>query len=432
MYVDFSSLKGKFNTVAIAVSGGSDSMALLHYAFNNEKSLGIKVIALNVEHGIRGKTSVSDSLFVKEYCRKYGIPLLEYKVNSLKKAKAEKLTVEQAARILRYECFYDAINSGKCDVIATAHHLRDNFESVLFNLFRGTGIKGLKGINDYDGKIIRPFIKVSKAEIESYIKENAIPFVTDETNFDENLTRNFIRQNIIPKIEQVFPEAESCIARLSESAKIDDEYLELEADKVLSVSDNAISIPKDVHKAIFFRAVVKALKYFGITKDWEKVHLESAYSLTEKETGSYITLPKGVKAIREYDKIVFTKSEDGDSSFLPFKVGTVTFNGEVLKIEKILTKDVDLKSGLYLDLDKLPKNSVIRTKQNGDVFTKFGGGTKLLSDYLTDKKIPLRFRNKLPLIASGNEIYGIFGVAISDKVKVTSATKDIIKITKDE
>ena len=166
MQIDLSKLVSPKETIAVALSGGQDSMALLNYMRNNAQKFNINVIALNVEHGIRGQESLSDTKFVKEYCEKAGVPLLLYSVNALKKAEAEKLCVEQAARILRYECFYDAINLKKCDKVATAHHLDDNVESILFNLFRGTGVKGATGIEkDFNGKIIRPFLSVEKLEI---------------------------------------------------------------------------------------------------------------------------------------------------------------------------------------------------------------------------------------------------------------------------
>ena len=146
MQVNLGNLIDKNDVVAVATSGGSDSMALLHYLHQNSDQLQIKVLALNVEHGIRGQSSVDDSNFVKDYCKENDIPCLTYTVDSLKKAKDDGLSVEQAARTLRYGCFFDAIEKGKCNKVATAHHLKDNFESVLFNLFRGSGLKGLSGI----------------------------------------------------------------------------------------------------------------------------------------------------------------------------------------------------------------------------------------------------------------------------------------------
>ena len=405
-------------------------MALLHAMKSQESALNIRVVAINVEHGIRGENSVKDSQFVKDYCATHGIDLISYSVDSLKKAREEKLSVEQSARILRYECFYNAINTGKCDKVATAHHLADNAESVLLNLFRGTGLKGITGIDqNYNDKIIRPLLTVKKAEIEEYLTTNAIPFVTDETNFSDAYTRNYLRLNIMPEILKIFPDAEKSIERLTEIVKTDNDFIDQTAKKAVTLDNNKACINLPVHKAVFSRAGIIALKHLGIEKDWEKAHLDSAYALCDMETGSKVNLPKGVVAIKEYDKIVFYKQSETVSDAIPLFIGKKAYAGSILYIEQIDADGVDLKSGIYADADKIPVDAVIRTKQNGDSFTKFGGGTKSLGDYLTDKKIPLRIRDNLPLVAVGNDVLVIFGVAVSNKVKADSATTKLIKFT---
>ena len=427
MKIDLSKLIRPNETVAVALSGGRDSMALLHYMNANAKKFHINIIALNVEHGIRGQESLRDTEFVKDYCEKAGIPLLLYSVDSLKKAEEEKLSVEQAARLLRYQCFYDAINDKKCDKIATAHHLDDNVESVLFNLFRGTGIKGAAGIEkDFDGKIIRPFLSINKSDIEEYAKENSFPFVTDSTNLCCDYTRNALRLKVIPEIKKLFPKMQDGIARFAEILKEDDDYLVNESKKVLTLSEAKAEITIPCHPALFSRATISALKHLGVYKDYEKVHIDAAYSLIDKNNGTSINLPQGVLAIREYDKIVFFLKTDGDNCSLPFALGEFSFNDKKIAIKK--AKPIDLKSGLFLDADKIPKDALVRTKKTGDAFEKFGGGTKSLGDYLTDKKIPLRERDNLPLIASENEVLAIFGVAVSNKVKVDEFTKNILQI----
>lgn len=308
MKIDLSKIIPKNQTVAVAVSGGSDSMALLHFMTSNAKKYGIKVIALNVEHGIRGAASISDTNFVKSYCRSRNIELLTYSFDAVKKAKTDRLTLEQAARILRYECFFKAIDEGKCDKVATAHHRRDNVESVLLNLFRGTGLKGVAGINaNYEDKIVRPFLTVSKEDIIAYMTENSVPYITDETNFSDDYTRNYIRLNVLPKIKEAFPEAEKCISRFAEIAKSEDEFMDKVATSAVKLYEDRAEIGLPVHPAVFSRAVIIALKNLGIEKDWEKTHIDSAYSLTEKENGTSINLPKNLCAVKEYDKIVIYK-----------------------------------------------------------------------------------------------------------------------------
>jgi tRNA(Ile)-lysidine synthase len=329
MQVDFSLFVNSGETIAVAVSGGGDSMALFHALKSQEKSLGVKVIAINVEHGIRGESSIADTNFVKDYCAKRNIELITYQVDSLKKAKEEKLTIEQSARILRYECFYNAIDNGKCDKVATAHHLSDNTESVLLNLFRGTGLKGIAGIEqNYNGKIIRPLLFVPKADIETYLAKNNIPFVTDQTNLDDAYTRNYLRLNIMPKIKEIFPDAEKSIQRLTEIVKTDNDFIDQVAESAITLFPKKAEIKLPVHKAVFSRASIIALKRLGIEKDWEKVHIDSAYALCDMENGSKINLPKNVSVIKEYDKIVFYKQDKIQQEELSLFIGNALFNGK--------------------------------------------------------------------------------------------------------
>lgn len=430
MWVDLTVIP-KNSTVAVALSGGCDSMVLLYYLQSQSAKYNFKVIALNVEHGIRGEESLKDTAFVIDYCNKNSIPLLRYSCDSIKRATDEKLTIEEAARKLRYSFFKDAIDSGKCDLVATAHHLRDNAESVIFNLCRGTGIKGLSGICSGD-KVIRPFINTSKQEIEEYARVNSVPYVIDSTNLCDDYTRNYIRHNILPSIEKVFPEAEKSIARLSFIAREQSEYIEKQVEKIFCITDTGAEIILPADDALIRVATIKALQACHIEKDWTKTHTDDIIKLSKNVAGKVANLPKNVYAVREYDKIAFYTSDCKNSmpntyKSIPFAIGEFYFGDTTISIENA-SENADLKSGLFLDADTIPKGAVIRTMGSGDMFTKFGGGSKKLCDYFTDKKIPREKRKYLPLIAYGSEIYAIFGVAISQKVKVTNSTKRLIKI----
>ena len=435
MIIDFRENFGDAKIVAAAVSGGSDSMALLSLLISSPKKYGAEVVAINVEHGIRGESSLSDSAFVKKFCDDNGVTCISYSVNAAEYAKTNKLSVEQAARILRYRCFEDAIKSGKCDVVATAHHALDNLESVLFNLFRGTGLKGVCGILPrYDGgKIVRPLLKITKAEITEYISENDIPYVTDETNFCDDYTRNFLRLNIIPEIKKIFPDAERSAARFCELVSEDEDYLSSLSAAAIKTENGKAYLSADLPKPVFGRAEIAALKLLGVKKDWEKVHIDDAFALTKKETGKSVNLLCGIVARREYDYVVFEKAEEtprsgGMPSPVLFAAGEWVFADKTLKIEIINKAGTDLKSGLFLAEEKVPANAVIRTMEPGDEFTKFGGGTKKLCDYLTDKKIPEPMRITLPIVAAGSDVLAIFGVAVSDKVKAEEKTERLFKI----
>ncbi len=428
MIIDLTKTVNKNETIAVAVSGGSDSMALLHYMHCNAEKFRYSLIAINVEHGIRGNTSILDTEFVKEYCAKNNIPLLTYSVDCKKESMARKLSIEETARLLRYQCFFDAISSGKCDKIATAHHVSDNVESVLLNLFRGTGLRGLTGINtNYSDKIIRPFLNTTKQEILDYIKNNDIPFVTDESNLSTDYTRNFLRLEVLPKIKQVFPELEKSVSRFCLIAKEEDEYLDEQSRKQLTLLTDRAEILLPCHPALLKRASITALKHLGIVKDWEKAHVDSIQNLTELSNGAKINLPKNIVAIKEYNKIVIYKETKSQDIEIPFSIGEFSFLDKTIVIKKA-SSDVDLKSGFFIDKASIKENAVIRTKRDGDNFTKFGGGTKKLNDYLTDKKVPLRVRDTIPVLANNNEIYAIFNIAVSENSKVISSTTDILQL----
>ncbi len=430
MNVNLSKFMNKGNVVGVATSGGRDSMALLHFLFENSKKNGYYVIAINVEHGIRGQDSINDSAFVKEYCNKKNIEFVGYSVNALEYSKKHKTTVEESARILRYECFYDALSKGKIDFIATAHHQSDNAESVLLNLFRGTGVSGIAGIKEnINGKILRPFLNITRHDIDEYVKKNNIPYVFDTTNDCLDYTRNFLRHNVMPQIKKIFPEAEKSILRFSEIATYENDYLNEVAEKtVVDNADGSFSVSLSSHKAIFCRSIIKAMIKLGITQDWTKNHVDAVWALTTNLNGDMVSLPKNISAVREYDKITLYKNYTSKKLNIPFALGIFNFEQSTYSIDKV--KNVSLHSGLFADLDKIPQSATIRTKLDGDVFKKFNGGTKSLGDYFTDKKIPLRLRDKIPLIANGSEILAIFNHAISDKIKVDETTKTTIQLKK--
>jgi tRNA(Ile)-lysidine synthase len=222
MNIDLTKYLKKGDKVAVAVSGGRDSMCLLHYLYNNCSDN--KVFAINVEHGIRGQSSRNDSKFVKDYCEKLNIKLYSYTVNAIEYQKNNKVTVEEAARILRYDCFKDLIDKNTVDYIAVAHHITDQCETIFMRLMRGTGIYGLTGITDKRDYIIRPFLNVSRDEIDEYVKINNIPYIKDETNDDNSYTRNFIRNEVFPLLDKKFMSYKQSLVRLQRTAS---EYIDL-------------------------------------------------------------------------------------------------------------------------------------------------------------------------------------------------------------
>ena len=412
--------------VAVALSGGKDSMCLLNLLLTNKNKLGITVKAINIDHSIRGIESENDSNFVKDYCQSLNVPLFFKKVDAINYSKQNGFSLEQGARELRYNAFKEAVESGFCTKVATAHHANDNFETVLFNLFRGTGVQGLTGIKPISNGVIRPLLSATRQEIDEYVLKHNVPFVEDSSNLCTDYTRNYIRLNVAPMILEKFDGAVNSVTRLTKTILEEDEFLNGLASKVVAKKDGNLCLPTSLEPVIFKRATLLILKQLGVTKNYEKVHIDSAYSLVSLKNGSQITLPNGIICVREYDYVTFYK--DLKTTLAPtynFSVGEFLFDGTTIKIERVNKRE----DGLFIDEDKVPKNAVIRTRQNGDVFTKFGGGTKKLKDYLIDKKIPKVRRDSLIVLAVDNEILAIFGVEISDKVKCDNQTKNILRLS---
>ena len=293
------SLFNSGDIVAVALSGGKDSMCLLNLLLENAQKLGITVKAVNIDHSIRKIESENDSKFVKTYCQSLNVPLFFKKVDAINYSKQNGYSLEQGARELRYSVFKEAIESGFCTKIATAHHANDNFETVLFNMFRGSGVQGLTGIKAISNGVVRPLINATRNEIDEYVLKHSIPFVEDSTNLNADYTRNYIRLNIVPKILEKFNGAIDSVSRLTKTLQEEDEFLNDLAKNVIAMREGNFCLPTTLQPVIFKRATLLVLKELGITKDYEKAHIDGVFSLLNLKNGSQISLPNGVICIRE-------------------------------------------------------------------------------------------------------------------------------------
>ena len=419
----------KGNKIAVACSGGKDSMSLLHFLWNNKKELGIEVVAVNVDHNLR-EASEADSQFVVNYCNKNGIKVYTFKVNAKQFAIDKKLTIEQSARECRYRVFKSLVSKKIVDKIALAHHMQDQAETILLNIFRGTGIAGASGMEYVrDNIYIRPMLNVSKAEISAYVMMNEIPYVEDETNNDSEFNRNYIRNQIMPLIRTRWANADSAIVNFGKNCRQDEQYIQsIINEDAMMVEDGMVRIYSTYFiypDAYVFRLILKALKKIGLSSNIERKHLKMIKSMAiEAENGTKISLPNGLSVIKEYTYITFTNRKIKQSNkTYPFAKGKIDIKNFGL-IETMVTRKFDIGAYTHLiDANKLPKNTMWRCRKDGDMFEKFGGGTKSLSDYLIDKKVPVRLRSVLPVLAVDNEIYIIAGIEISEKLKVDKDTK---------
>lgn len=423
----------KEDVVGVALSGGSDSMAMLNALYDLSQEMEFEVIAIHVNHKIR-EESFDEEQFVMNYCRGKHIRAYKFHIDVPKLAREQNKSLETAARDARIGVFQSLIKKGIVDKIAIAHHETDQAETVLLHLFRGAGLAGAKGMEvSKEGVFIRPLLETSKSEIMQYINENDIPYVDDSSNEESNYSRNYIRNKIMPLITEKWPNAISALNSFAKACAEDDEYINsLVFLDALSIEDKVAKIPNTYFlnaNAIISRIIFKALKAIGVSQDIEKKHIELIKELAiNGANGSKLNLPNSITVHKEYDYVtIVNKYKPPVTLSLELKTGEFELDG-IGKLIVKKTKKFDREDAIYVDSNKLPKDASWRLKELGDVFEKFGGGTKKLKDYLIDKKVPARLRSTLPVLASGNEIYAIAGIEISNKVRLDSNTKNAYMI----
>ncbi|MGN1227079.1 MAG: tRNA lysidine(34) synthetase TilS [Christensenellales bacterium] len=423
--------------IGVAVSGGSDSMALLHYLNSIKEKLDIEIIAIHFDHAIR-ENSLKDAQFVENYCKDNNIRLMKTRVNVPAFCEKKGTSIEMGARELRYDFFNKLLDKGIIDKIALAHHVSDQAETILMHLFRGSGPSGAEGMSFVRGKFIRPMLNTEKKEIMDYINNNFIEYVDDETNFMNNYTRNYIRNEIMPLIKERFPNAEHAIVSFGKNCKEDSDFIakQIFFDGIL-IEKNLAKIPLTYfvyESSIINRIIFKTLNELGIFTDIERKHIEMIKDLAKyAENGSKIDLPNKLTVHKEYEYItIISKQMLQQGGERAFKGGKLTFeNFGTITVNR--TANINFEEATHLiDAKKVPKNTVWRYRKDGDEFTKFGGGKKKLKSYFIDKKIPQRLRDSIPLLACDNKILVIAGIEISDDVKIDETTKFAYAINIDE
>ena len=413
--IDLQKIDGK---IGVAVSGGMDSMALL----NAYLAINQDIAVINIEHGIRGESSLRDSDFVRDFCKKHNIELLQFFVdvpNSLHTGES----IETGARRIRYEIFDKLIFDGKVQKIALAHHADDNAETILMRVFRGTGIHGLSGIQEREN-YLRPLLKYSRNNIVEYVTKNNIPFVTDETNLTSDYTRNYIRNEIMPLVKTKYPSVIESITRLADNAKEVDEYLSSLVLPVESTEDgyiikNLFGVPNIIQKY----TIMDIVKKLGHLQDFETRHILSVLELKDKPNNTVINLPFNMLALKVNSDLIIEYANNEIFEETVFDINSSYVYGGY---RYSFCKSNSIKVGSTFALDYLPQGAVIRTRKDGDVFKRVNGKTKLLSDFLNDKKLTKIQKDKLLVIAKENTVFAILGIETADSVKVQNLEKDII------
>lgn len=401
--------------VLVAVSGGADSMLLLSFLISVRDKYGITLAAAHVEHGIRGEDSVKDAKFVEDFCRSHNVEFHLLSINAPEEAKEYKMGVEEYSRKRRYE-FFDSI---KCDKIATAHNLTDDVETALFRLARGSGLKGMCGIPPVRGKIIRPLIDVSSAEIREYCNKQNISYRTDATNFDNDYSRNYIRNEIIPSFAEISGDFISNAAAFISDAREDMSFIEKSAEKAyLKCCDNGRLKKSDIKKLDISVAKRVLLKYFSdYNISLDRVHLNSVLNLLENS--GRVQIKGDIFAVADSEFIRFADYSKKDKSF--------KYDTQILKFSEFDNKSVDF----YCDCDKIIGKVTVRSRIAGDTIRPAGRGcSKSLKKLYNEMKIPPELRESVSVVADEKGVIGVIGYCVDERVKTRKDTKNIYCLSK--
>ena len=441
---------GAGETILAAVSGGADSVCLLVLLCELAGECGFSVEAVHVNHGLRGEAADADEAFVRELCEKLAVPLTVVRADVAEMAARERLSLEEAGRETRYRIFYETAVEQRIKWIATAHHMDDNAETVLYRLARGTGLRGLTGIPPVrelgEGvNVLRPLLSCSREEIRAELLRRDKPWREDRSNKDPRFARNVIRGEVLLVLKaQVNDRAAEHIAQTAESLREVQAYLEAEAEKYcdthlqrdengLSVSAREIgALPAALGKEILRKMIEETC---GGTRDLGAVHLNAVYALLTQETGKCVSLPCGAEAARSYDRILIHRAEREQTEpvEIPVPGRVILPDGRILTAERksLKTGETFPKSSceIWLDYGKIKGAIFLRTAQEEDYLVLDSSGhRKGLNRWFIDRKIPREKRSRMPLLACGSHVLWIVGERMSADAGIAESTEDVLVV----
>jgi len=407
--------------VLLTISGGKDSMLMLHLF--EAANLAFGVAHCNFQ--LRGEEANKDELFVREYCLEKKIAFYSTLFETEKFATKKNISIQMAARDLRYSWFEKIRKENGYKYIATAHHKNDVAETLIINLTKGTGLAGLHGISNKRGLIIRPLLCFDVTEIETYIVKNKVPFRQDESNANTKYTRNLIRHNIIPELEKINP---SLIETLTKSS---DQFSELEIILSQKIEEEKSRLVKEDNEG--FKMEIELLKRLNPLKTYLYYFLKPFnFNITD-----VIDIIKGLdgesgktynstthQIIKDRTHLFLGKLEQKNIESIEIKsIEELPFDYQLLENTSDFKINKSTDFGCF-DADLLDFPMQLRTWESGDCFCPLGmKGKKKVSDFLIDNKISLLEKNRVKVLCFNNEIIWLVGHRISEKYKITSATK---------
>lgn len=417
-YIDKEKLFTQKDKILVALSGGADSVALLRLLLSSEYVCE----AAHCNFHLRGEESDRDEAFVQDLCNRLQVPLHTIHFDTTQYASDKHISIEMAARELRYQWFSELKEQCKASVIAVAHHQDDSVETMLLNLIRGTGINGLLGIRPRNGDIVRPLLCISRKEITDYLHYIKQDYVTDSTNLQDEYTRNKIRLNLLPLMAEINPSVkESLIATshyLNEAAAIYNRGIAEGRERV--VTDNGICIEKLLKEAAPKALLFEILHPLG----FNSAQVEDVFISLTGQPGKQFK-SKEWRVIKDRELLLVVKEKQENPTKPPF---------ELLTEEMDYTAGFDIpreKEKVCFDADKLKGELTLRRWQPGDTFIPFGmKGRKRISDYLTDRKFSLAEKEQQWVLCCGEEIVWLIGERTDNRFRIDETTRRVIVISK--
>ena len=447
-YMEEYQMVNENDTIVAGVSGGADSVCLFLLLNEYCKQKNARLVAVHLNHKIR-EDAGEDARYVKELCEEFGVTLHVFEEDVENYAKQNGIGTEEAGRAVRYRAFEQVLSEyGGCGKIAVAHHKGDLAETVLFHMFRGSGITGLTGIAPVRGNIIRPLLDVTREEIEQFLLGKGRKWCIDSTNQENTYTRNKLRNVLLPYAEkEICPQATAHVANAAKELTqikglLDELTKEAIKDTVVFESDEEAAILTEPflkkHEVIRKEIILRVLEYLTpARRDIGSVHVNDALSLFDKENGKQIHLPYRLVVTKVYDRVVIKRQQEETGEWsIPVGIpGEINCeSGETLEFSVFeYDKSAEIPRKRYtkwFDYDKIINCLELRNRRTGDYLSIFADGKrKPIKEYFIEEKIPREERDKMILLADGNHILWVVGMRISEYFKVTNQTKNILQVT---
>ncbi len=419
--------------IVVALSGGADSMVLLYTLAALRETNGLRLAAAHVHHGLRGKEADRDAAFVREQCDKLHIPC-EMLFADVAAERLAGESIEQAGRRIRYAFFETVREKYRLQYVATAHHADDNLETVLLHMTRGSGLHGLCGIPPINGCCIRPLLSVSRAEIEQFCGAHNIPFVVDSTNTNTVYSRNRIRNEVVPHLKEINPQAAEACTRMTARLREEDAFLEELTATYLKQAKDGNKYRRDVLANMPPVLQKRALKRIaeGAGGDPEEKHILALVDMVA--SGGAVSLPGDVRLVADTAYVFADVTEEpqetparrlvvGDT----VEMGGIVYTACCISVEEFKKKRNVHKNVLKFccDYDKIVGSTVVRSRKAGDTFHPVGGVGKTLKKFFNEQSVLPHIRANVPIVCDENGIVLIAGFSCDDRVKLDENTKRI-------